>query len=479
MTSVVRKASALWSRHRVAVVARSSSRTITTATATKDPTGSAIFESYPSSHSFVSSKFPESLPSGRTRETSQNCDHTSSMTMNTTTSTAAVSASTTTSALVDIEDLHQQALAKGLTKYVDPPTGFTVFTELIHLKRGTCCGNQCRHCPYGWENVNNVSAASTRPIQKVTSGDFDATDVMVQQILAKANQGGGGKSSSATITSRRKYNTPVTDAASTTDSATSPTTTPKSRTATTKKNVPYTRTGDRGTSQLLTGERRRKDDSNFEALGTVDELCSFVGVCHAHLNPDCEYGELSEWLLEVQSRLFDVGSHVAKPRRARTSSSDSDSDSSSSSAPPAFNPDGIGGGLDPIHTTRLEEWINAMTEELPELTSFILPTGAKAAAHLHVARTVCRRAERRMVPLVEEDQTCDPNALKYVNRLSDFLFTAARWVNFCEGKDEILYRQPARRNTSDTTSSLTGVGTARPQRSRVTRSLQLEEEENK
>jgi Cobalamin adenosyltransferase len=84
-----------------------------------------------------------------------------------------------------------------------------------------------------------------------------------------------------------------------------------------------------------------------------------------------------------------------------------------------------------------------------------------------------------MVPLVEEDQTCDPNALKYVNRLSDFLFTAARWVNFCEGKDEILYRQPARRNTSDTTSSLTGVGTARPQRSRVTRSLQLEEEENK
>ena len=87
-----------------------------------------------------------------------------------------------------------------------------------------------------------------------------------------------------------------------------------------------------------------------------------------------------------------------------------------------------------------EEWIDTMTDELPELLSFIIPTGSPASAQLHVARTVCRRAERRMVPLVHDVGTVDPAALAYVNRLSDYFFTAARFVNYCDGIDEVQYR---------------------------------------
>jgi ATP:cob(I)alamin adenosyltransferase len=221
----------------------------------------------------------------------------------------------------------------------------------------------------------------------------------------------------------------------------------KTRGMSTSKNVPYTRRGDSGTSQLGNGERRSKDDCNFESLGTVDELCSVVGVVHAHLEAagKNKFGNLPTWLLDIMSRLFDLGSHVAKPREPGTID---------------FTANGIGDGFDAQHTQDLETWINEMTEALPELTSFILPTGAPAAAHLHVARTVCRRAERRIVPLVIDEQTCDPNAMKYLNRLSDFFFVAARWVNFCEGQPEIQYQ----RDTPHTT-----------QRQRVARSLQHED----
>jgi cob(I)alamin adenosyltransferase len=229
-----------------------------------------------------------------------------------------------------------------------------------------------------------------------------------------------------------------------------PTTQPRRPTTTTTKNVPYTRGGDGGTSQLSTGERLSKDDTNFEALGTVDELCAVAGVVHAHLVSseldDEDYGELTTWMLDVMSRLFDIGSHVAKPKKGED-----------------FSPNGIGDGFDVDHIDDLESWINEMTEALPELTSFILPTGAKAAAHLHVARTVCRRAERRVVPLVMDEQTCDPNALRYLNRLSDFFFVAARWVNFCEDQPEIQYQRDAPIST---------------QRQRVSRSLKANEEED-
>ena len=349
----------------------------------------------------------------------------------------------------DIEELHQQALNRGSTTYVDPETGFTVFTELSHLKRGTCCGNLCRHCPYGWENV-----PSTHPdrIAKLHSGDLDKANQLIRSILNQGSTNSSIDPPNGHVAVRGTTKPPPTTAANGTITGNAATRKKSAATTAvgtpgTKKNVPYTRTGDSGTSQLLTGERRSKDDCNFEALGTVDELCSVVGVCHAHLLDNCEYGSLHDWLLDIMSRLFDAGSHVAKPRK-RVADED-------------FVRDGVGGGLDAIHIDHLEQWINEMTEELPELRSFILPTGAKAAAHLHVARTVCRRAERRLVPLVAEG-TCDPNVMKYVNRLSDFFFTAARWVNFCEGRDEIQYQLEQRKDT---------------QRQRVARPLQQQQQQ--
>jgi cob(I)alamin adenosyltransferase len=302
----------------------------------------------------------------------------------------------------DIEDLHFQALKLGSRTYIDPGTEFTVFTELSHLKRGTCCGNICRHCPYGLENVRN---ATTRPA-KLRSGDFDTADKLIRAIQE-------GKPIMDTPLSPPKQQK---QRASVSTARTSTTTTA------TEKNVPYTRAGDGGSSQLATGERRAKDDRNFEALGTVDELCSVVGVVHALLEDDVDYGNMPELMLDVMSRLFDIGSHVAKPTTT-------------------FSPNGVGDGFDPKDVDELENWINTMTNDLPELTSFILPTGHKAAAQLHVARTVCRRAERRMVPLVRDDKTCDPNALRYLNRLSDFFFVAARWVNYCHDLEEIQYQR--------------------------------------
>ena len=326
----------------------------------------------------------------------------------------------------DIEDLHLSALLQQERTYKDPETGFTVFTELTHLKRGTCCGNQCRHCPYGFENVKS----GIRRPAKLRSGDFKEAEKLLKAIqdgnpitttIQNATSPRNSSSSSGTkeIRKSRSYST----------------------SSTTMKNVPYTRTGDRGSSQLGNGERRSKDDCNFEALGTVDELCSVVGVVHALLENDKEsvdYGILPQLLLDVMSRLFDIGSHVAKPQKE-------------------FSPNGLGDGFDSQHVDDLESWINDMTNDLPELTSFILPTGAVPAAQLHMARTVCRRAERRLVPLVMDDETCDPNALKYLNRLSDFCFVAARWVNYCHNQEEIQYI----RESPETT-----------QRERVSRSLQ-------
>lgn len=308
---------------------------------------------------------------------------------------------------MDVEDLHTQALRRASTTYTDPSTGFTVFTELAHLQRGVCCGSQCRHCPYGWKNVRSSGA---RREAKVASGDKAAIARMIQEIQDRKEV--------LLLPPQRSFST------SSTSNNTKPTG-GRHGGRLTDKNVPYTRTGDKGSSQLLTGERRSKADLAFEAMGTVDELCAVVGVAHAQLQAD---GQLSDWLLDIMSRLFDVGSHVAKPKKDPED---------------GFVADGIGGGFDEEHIQELEDWIDLLTEELPELRSFILPTGHLAAAQLHQARCVCRRAERVVVPLVEEG-VCDPRALQYLNRLSDFLFAAARAVNHRAGQDEIQYRKPFR-----------------------------------
>jgi len=329
---------------------------------------------------------------------------------------------------VDIEELHALAVQKGSITYIDPSTGFTVFTELAHLRRGTCCGNQCRHCPFGWEMVAN----GTKRQGKLKSGDMDAAKRLVDSMTANTIQGETPFISTGVMNSRPNEEYPE-QVPTNVESCLEPEGKGGRKGGKyTSKNVPYTRKGDKGTSQLLTGERRSKADNAFEAMGTVDELCTVVGVAHAELmsaeNANELYGDLPEWLLDVMSRLFDLGSHVAKPKK------DADSD---------FNADGVGGGFAQVHIDQLEDWIDVLTEELPELVSFILPTGAKGAAQLQVARTVCRRAERRVVDLVN-DGVSDPNGMRYLNRLSDFFFTAARWVNFREGREEIQYRREYR-----------------------------------
>ncbi len=389
-------------------------------------------------------------------------------------STTKTSSSSTTNPSIqiqDIEDIHTQATQAKSKTYTDPSTGFTVFTEYAHLKRGKCCGNICRHCPYGWENVSyKKNGELVRRQAKVQSGDKEGVEVLLNRIengeYVSLLSSSECQSNNENIVHENKENE---DAVNTdidlpknngvkkyeqsNDTCIKPIINRgeggRKGGTLTGKNVPYTRTGDEGTSMLLTGERRTKDDITFEAMGTVDELCSVVGVAQAELiatikfslsssiekGKNIDYGELPEWLLETMSRLFDVGSHVAKPKSKQFEDDEEDCDLEQ-----RFTPDGIGGGFDEIHINTLEVWIDVMTEQLPELTSFVLPTGGKASAQLHLARCVCRRAERRVLPLVREG-VCDPNVLRYLNRLSDFFFTAARWTNFCEGKEEVQYKR--------------------------------------
>ena len=349
------------------------------------------------------------------------------------------------SCLADIEDLHKEAVSKMKSTYIDPATGFTVFTEYSHLKRGKCCGNRCRHCPYGWEKVKNNKGSYTRKL--VDSGDKAGVEAILKKLAvdaaSKRHLEAEGKKDEASTTD---YYTPVGDDDDDDDHSDGEYTSEEEDFSQEPKqpkklNVPYTRTGDGGTSQLFTGERRRKSDPIFEALGTVDELCTFVGVVHAELttqeNLGHHYRSLNDQLVDVMSRLFDLGSCIASPQYGDQSKETIKSRVIS---------------FDAKHVRDIEIWIDEMTEVMPELSSFILPTGGKVSAHLHVCRTVCRRAERLTTELVNtgEDSessmrygTADSGVIvQYLNRLSDFFFTAARYANYCENQDEVEYKRP-------------------------------------
>eukprot|EP00892_Ulva_mutabilis_P007331 jgi/Ulvmu1/4970/UM207_0014.1 len=185
----------------------------------------------------------------------------------------------------------------------------------------------------------------------------------------------------------------------------------------------YTKTGDKGTSSLFNGERRGKTDPFFAALGDVDEVNACVGLASAHcLKAEANSGreKLVQQMGEIQSRLLDVGSAVATPL---------ENSSERKIAIAQFAPD---------HSSQLEQWIDELDAELPALTTFILPSGGQTSAQLHVARAVCRRAERAVVAL--EDAV--PSSVRiYMNRLSDYLFTAARYAAMQEGEKEVTYRK--------------------------------------
>lgn len=177
----------------------------------------------------------------------------------------------------------------------------------------------------------------------------------------------------------------------------------------------YTRTGDDGTTALGTGERRPKYDLRVESYGTVDETNAAIGVVRLHL---ADMPELARMLGLIQNDLFDLGADLAVPQR-----------------------EGQAERLRVLSSQveRLERNIDTLNEELAPLTSFILPGGTPAAAHLHVARTICRRAERVMVELAAKpDEPVSEAAIHYMNRLSDFLFVAARAANN-NGAGDVLW----------------------------------------
>jgi cob(I)alamin adenosyltransferase len=184
-----------------------------------------------------------------------------------------------------------------------------------------------------------------------------------------------------------------------------------------KLNKIYTRTGDAGTTGLGTGERVRKDALRIAAYGTVDETNAAIGMVRIHL---AGHPGLDAKLGRVQNDLFDLGADLCVPDRGEK---------------PKFEPLRVSDD----QVARLEAEIDEMNAELKPLKSFVLPGGSPASAALHVARTVSRRAEREMVALAaQEGEPVSPAALKYINRLSDFLFVAGRYVND-RGRSDVLW----------------------------------------
>lgn len=185
----------------------------------------------------------------------------------------------------------------------------------------------------------------------------------------------------------------------------------------------YTRQGDRGETALAGGQRVPKDGPRIEAYGTVDELNSFIGVARATVDElaDPALAPLAEILLRVQHELFNLGSILATlpedvhPRQARVTETE---------------------------VTQLEVEMDRMNADLPALRSFVLPGGSRLNAELHICRTVCRRAERAAVALARLEET-PPEAVRYLNRLSDALFVWSRWASHVAGAPETLW-QPNR-----------------------------------
>jgi cob(I)alamin adenosyltransferase len=180
----------------------------------------------------------------------------------------------------------------------------------------------------------------------------------------------------------------------------------------------YTRTGDRGETGLFGGRRVPKDDLRVDAYGEVDELNAVLGLCIAELDRIGE-DELAGRLRGVQSDLFSLGANLSTP-------APEDGGRSNEHIPP----------LPTSRIAEMEGWIDEADVELEALRNFILPGGSEAAARLHLARTVCRRAERRVTTL-RRAATIDESVVIYLNRLSDLLFTLARTANQRAGTEDV------------------------------------------
>mmetsp|Transcript_63239 Transcript_63239/g.184788 ORF Transcript_63239/g.184788 Transcript_63239/m.184788 type:complete len:466 (+) Transcript_63239:110-1507(+) len=252
-----------------------------------------------------------------------------------------------------VQRLHREAVARGLDTYVDPESGYEVFTA-SYLGSRACCGSGCRHCPWGHRNVP----------KGVPKTEMARRDV--------------------------------------------------------PKSTLYTRKGDSGWSSLYNEEWVLKSIPVYEAIGGVDELNSAIGLAHELLQGGSELGQQ---LQVVQGWLLDVGSALCTPRHSTSNLRKLQRTSRLSSE----------------IVTGLEGWIDDLDERLRLLRHFILPGGSKGSAALHLARAICRRAERHTWPLVKEGHA-DQIIGIFLNRLSDYLFVAARLDAQLAGGNEQEYR---------------------------------------
>ena len=177
----------------------------------------------------------------------------------------------------------------------------------------------------------------------------------------------------------------------------------------------YTRGGDMGKTSLVGGQRVSKASARLEAYGTVDELSSHLGLLAAMMDDDAE----KDMIIRIQNCLFNVCTNLATDQEQTLL------------YPSAYLPEG--------EIERLEQKVDEIMQQLPERQGFVLPGGTKEAAQAHVCRTVCRRAERRIVALSEVAKIT-PNILQYVNRLSDYLFVLAKKINFNANHSEIVWQ---------------------------------------
>ena len=178
----------------------------------------------------------------------------------------------------------------------------------------------------------------------------------------------------------------------------------------------YTKTGDKGTTSLIGGTKVPKSDIRIETYGTVDELNSWIGMVNDQLNEE----SLKTELKEIQDRLFTIGSSLA-----------TDAEKSPKMKLPDLHDEDI---------SFLEKKIDEMTAKLPEMKSFILPGGHVAVSSIHIARCVCRRAERLAVTMQEHELFVEEKVIQYLNRLSDYLFTLARFAAQMLGVEEVAWK---------------------------------------
>jgi len=190
-----------------------------------------------------------------------------------------------------------------------------------------------------------------------------------------------------------------------------------------KKSSLYSRTGDDGSASLFSGDREPKTHPIFHALGTIDELNAQLSIIKFQFKTegDTLTDIFDNQLEKIQNRLIRLGAHIATPKTAS---------STEKLEKTKFPTDA---------TTELEKWIDYYDAQLPKLTTFIVPSGGLICAHFHLARAVCRRAERTITALNRED--LDEVAFQFINRLSDYLFVSARYACQIRGEEETIYKK--------------------------------------